>query len=95
MSNHALASAIAAPNGERFEDFPGRRGVIVIIADGFSLRDALEHGGPWLLSFLDSASIGMSNCRTADGGDRLLSAAATFGAGRRMSARESAGYGLG
>lgn len=95
VSNHALASAIAAPNGERFEDFPGRRGVIVIIADGFSLRDALEHGGPWLLSFLDSASIGMSNCRTADGGDRLLSAAATFGAGRRMSARESAGYGLG
>ena len=83
-----------APGKFGFEPPSRRRAAIVIIADGFSLRQAREHGGPTLNSFLDSASIGIANSRTADGGDRLLSAMATLGAGRRMAARQWAGYGL-
>ncbi|MDD4335897.1 MAG: hypothetical protein PHH46_00720 [Firmicutes bacterium] len=88
----ALSQALGGPE---LEPRSRLRAAIVIIADGFSLRHARELGGATLLSFLDSASIGMANSRTADGGDRLLSAMATLGAGRRMGARQWAGYGLG
>ena len=75
-------------------DRDGRRAV-VILADGLTWQDCRVHGGPALARFLSAASVGCANVRTADRGDLLLSACATLGAGRRMTASESAGYCLG
>lgn len=71
------------------------RGVIVILADGLTWQDCRVHGGPALARFLSAGSVGCANVRTADRGDPLLSGCATLGAGRRMTAPESAGYCLG
>ena len=67
----------------------------MILADGLTWQDCRARGGPALARFLSVASVGSANARTADRGEPLLSACATLGAGRRMTAPESAGYGLG
>ncbi len=72
----------------------GRRAVVILV-DGFTWKDSRDLGGPELAGLLSAASVGCSNARTADPGQSLLAACATLGAGRRMSARESAGLGLG
>ncbi|HON43023.1 MAG TPA: hypothetical protein PLM74_07850 [Bacillota bacterium] len=75
-------------------DRDGHR-VVVILADGLTWQDCRVRGGTALTRFLSSAAVGCANARTADRGEPLLSACATLGAGRRMTAPESAGYGLG
>jgi len=71
------------------------RKAVVILADGLTWQGCRMYGGPALVGLLSAASVGCANARTADGGQSLLSACATLGAGRRMTAPESAGYGLG
>lgn len=95
----AVLLAWAADSGcEAGGDGPvgrGGRKAVVILADGLTWQDCRIRGGPALARFLSVASVGSANARTADRGDPLLSACATLGAGRRMTAPESAGYGLG
>ncbi len=97
----AVLSAWAATGGysagghrDAVADRDSRRAV-VILADGLAWQDCRAHGGPALTRFLSAASVGCANVRTADRGDPLLSACATLGAGRRMTAPESSGYCLG
>ncbi len=73
----------------------GGRKAVVILADGLTWQECRVRGGPVLARFLSAASVGSANARTADRGEPLLSACATLGAGRRMTAPESAGYCLG
>lgn len=89
--------ATGGDSGAGFADRDGRnrRRAVVILADGLTWADCRARGGPALAGFLSAASVGSANVRTADRGDPLLSACATLGAGRRMTAPESAGYGLG
>ena len=95
LSAWAAASSYSV-GGDRHTvaDRDGRRAV-VILADGLTWQDCRVHGGPALARFLSAASVGCANVRTVDRGDPLLSACATLGAGRRMTAPDSAGYCLG
>ncbi len=91
-AGHSLPAESAA---EPMVSSAVHRRAVIILADGFTWEGCCAYGGPALIGLLSAASVGCANTRTADGGQSVLSACATLGAGRRMTAPDSAGYCLG